>query len=304
MSDRESDDGIKDGTVENKIIVQAEFYDGYSFKKLIETLSTVISNGNLIFTQDTWYLCELNPNKTTMVFVAIRTNELIDYKFDHHKDELKMGIDFQTLHKHSKTIGKKNSVIFRVEENGSPDNLLIVLSSENASNSAVSPITVADDNVGMPAYPNEKPILVKGGPFSKICASMGQLPNLLEDTVIISAYQNGFRMEALESSKESIRTMDFGDLYTDDNQKLKENPVTEEFSAVLDKKHPAYITKADASSGVIVRFGIEKNKIKMLSRLDSLSHMGIIKFSFSKDSPMKVSCRIGSYGTFVMYVKE
>nr|QBK92676.1 MAG: proliferating cell nuclear antigen [Pithovirus LCPAC401] len=285
-----------------KVVVQGEFYDGYSFKKLIETLATIINHGNFVFKQDSWHLCELNNNRSIMVFVAIRTCELINYEYNYDKDELVMGIDFENLHRHSKSIGKKNSVIFRIEENNSSDNLLMVLYSENSSNSAVSPINVTREDNRVPNYINEHPILVKGGTWSKICTSIGQLSNILEDTVTILAYEKGFTIEALESSAESLRNIDFGVLST--SNKLQPNAVTGEYSSVLDAKHPAYITKKDAEAGVIRKLGLPKMVVKLLSRLDTLCHMGTMKFSFSSEIPMKIKCKIGSYGTFTIYLKS
>ncbi len=285
-----------------KVVVQGEFYDGYSFKKLIETLATIINHGNIIFKQDSWHLCELNSNNSIMVFVAIKTCELIGYEYNYDKDELVMGIDFENLHRHSKSIGKKNSVIFRIEENNCSDNLLMVLYSENSSNSAVSPINVVREDINIPNYINEHPILVKGGTWSKICTSIGQISNILEDTVTILAYEKGFTIEALESSAESLRNIDFGVLST--SNKLQPNIVTGEYSSVIDAKHPAYITKENAEAGVIRKLGLPKMIVKSLSRLDTLCHMGIMKFSFSSETPMKIKCKIGSYGTFTIYLKS
>ena len=284
------------------MVVQREFYDGYSFKKLIETLATIISHGNIIFKQDSWHLCELNSNKSVMVFIAIRTCELINYEYNYDKEELVIGIDFENLHRHSKSIGKKNSVIFRIEENNSSDNLLMVLYSENSSNSAVSPINVPREDIRIPSYINEHPILVKGGVWSKICTSIGQLSNIHDDTVIVLAYEKGFTIEALESGAESLRNIDFGVLNTSD--KLQLNSVTKEYSSVIDSKHPAYITKKDAEAGVIRKLGLPKMVVKSLSRLDTLCHMGTMKFSFGRETPMKIKCKIGSYGTFTIYLKS
>nr|QBK93266.1 MAG: proliferating cell nuclear antigen [Pithovirus LCPAC403] len=288
--------------VRSKVVVQGEFYNGYSFKKLIETLASVVTHGNFIFRQDSWHLCELNSNGTIMVFVAIKTNELIDYEYNSDKEELVIGIDFENLHTHSKSIGKKNSLMFRIEENGSSENLLMVLYSENSSNSAVSPINIVRNDIQVPSYLNERPILVRGGMWAKICTSISQLSNILEDTVTIMAYEEGFTIEALESSAESIRTMNFGTLNT--INKLKPNIITREYSNVLNSKSPAYITKDNAEAGIIRKIGLPKMVIKSLSRLDTLCHMGTMKFSFGIARPMKIKIKIATYGEFTIYLKS
>ncbi len=288
--------------ITDKVIVSCEITDGYIFKKLIEILFNIVKSGNIIFTKDTWYLTELNPNNTMMIYVEIKTSELIDYVYNYDKDKLTIGVDFETIYRHSKLIAKKNSAIFRVQENGSPDNLLIVLSSENIPDSAVSPITVSMEDLAIPDYGTTPPILIKGDLFSKSCIAMTQLPNVLD--VTITAYSRGFKMEPMESSAESFRTILFGQESTDEKDKLIMNPITKEYSSVLDKKNLAYITEEEEKAGVIAKFSIEKNKIKSLSKINSLFHMSTLKFWFLPSDPAKIQCRISSIGRFTMFIRN
>nr|QBK93567.1 MAG: proliferating cell nuclear antigen [Pithovirus LCPAC404] len=288
----------------SNILVSGQFYDGYVYKKLIETLGGSISQGNIIFKEDIWYLCELDSNESLMIFLVIRTDELINYQYNHSEPELMVGVDFESFHRHSKSIGKKNSVEFQVKRDDAGQ-IVMALHSENMTSSIIYPINVIREKVEIPTYnQNRKPILIKGGEFSKICSSMGQLPNLSEDMIVISAYDRGFKIEAFESTGESLKTKDFGSLSTAEENILERDETTGEYSSILSCENLTYISEDSAKDGVICRFAIEKSRIKALARLDSLSHMGLIKFIFEKDRPMKMMCQVGSYGTIQIFVKN
>ncbi len=287
-----------------EILVRGEIHDGYTFKKLIETLASAISQGNIIFTQDIWYLCELDSNESLMIFMTIRTSELIDYEYNYDEPSLVVGIDFESFHRHSKSIGKKNSVEFQIKRDGTGQ-IVMALHSENMTNSMIYPMNIVRNNMDVPQYDsNRKPILIKGGEFSKICSSMGQLPNLSEDMIVISAYDFGFKMEAFESTGESLKMKDFGKLVTLEDNILQKNEETNEYTDVTNRDHLTYISENETKNGVICRFAIEKSRIKVLSRFDSLSHMGVLKFIFQQDHPMKIISNIGHYGTLQIFVRN
>ncbi len=284
------------------------FYDGYTFRNLIEYIRTINTEGYFEFGKEYIHYMQHNSTNTILNQIEIDTTELIEYEFHSKINKFIIGFKIETIRNITRSIGKKDSLrIYKVPRDNRIYFQIIGQSSKMGNQDNIKYITPLQVNhiiqYDVPKYerdernPNCK---VKSSIFTKMCTGMITFKCT---SMTVKGYDNGLLFFGNAGpGKLNGSVSRFGQI--DDNVNKFENLSTcnIDFDLIKPPKKCAKL-KIHSSNNINV-INIPVQIIKSLSKLNNLSYSGFIKFIIEGDNPLKLITNIGSYGKLRIYIRE
>lgn len=266
-----TDDNINDSFT-------AVFYDGHSFKNLVDFLKRSNIMATLEFHRTAIKCFHHDPEGENIInCVHIESKDLYKYEVNTDKDSIEIGVNLRDLQRFIKSIGKKDSLT--IYKNKKDPGVYIII----ANSSSKSP----QDNfsVFLPCVPNKITLDI---PEYHIPESM---PSLVIPAVNLSSTFNA--LNVLKSSRIRIRTKE--------NKLIMDNLTDDRSSGRVDSfpmryyegvVHPEYDILVKAAT------------LKSLTKLSSLNPNGLLKLYLEKEKPLYISSRINTCGELRIYLKS
>lgn len=291
----------------------AEFSDGYSFRNMFEYLRITNIKGNFRFSRDLICYEQADASMTIVNQIEISTCELTCYQFNSQTDEIVIGINISDMRNITKTIGKKDSV--RIYKQADDPILYIQIITQSTRGSmghnvsVIRPITDVEITMyEMPEYrvsekyPN---CTIPMTEFTRTCTSMSTFRC---SYVTIIGLPKGAIFKTLTEGTISGKYQEFGicDGYTTTPSPQSYGQADIDFAATMRLSLPTgpppkLVVKSENKPVAIIK--IKMAIIKALSKLNNLSTSGTIKMYMESDNPLKLVCRIGTYGILRIFIR-
>ena len=218
-------------------IFKAKTRDGYIIKILAELLQNNIKTACFEVDANGIRLCMMDHHKTILILLNLEADHFNVYKY---KKDTKMylGINLTHFHKMLKSIKKKDSVEFCIDDAHPNDLRIKVIPKENnrVTTSYVKIQSVQTLDIDIPEGYG-KPVLVPSGEYQKMIKGMVHISNLIQ--IKARGFQIRFICDAGDVMK---RITDFGE--TEDSDDESEDEKDEhEYTAEFDADQLSRITK-------------------------------------------------------------
>ncbi len=278
----------------------AELLDGYSFRNLIEYLRATNTTGNFRFGKDGIFYEQADASVTVVNQFEIHTHELIHYEFSSRNEEIIVGVNITDMRSVTKTIGKKDSVRIYKKAN---DPILYIQtmgnlerSNERANMSTVRPHKLEVVYYDFPEYsrgeknPN---CIVQASVFSKACAATSSIKCR---SVVITGTGKGLILKAMMENGIVGRIENLGETGYNGSE-YSESKIIQSSSNGLKLR----LNVRSPTESLDMK--VKSTTIKALSKLNNLSPSGMVKIYTQPGNPLKLSCKIGTYGILNIYIR-
>lgn len=256
------------------VIFKAKTREGYVVKILAELLQNNIKTACFEVDGNGIRLNMMDHHKTILICLNLDANKFNVYKFKKDR-KMYLGINLTHFHKMLKSIKKKDSVQFFIDDQSPNDLGIKVIPKENnrVTTSYVKIQSIQTLDIDIPEGYN-KPILVPSGEYQKMIKGMVHISNIVN----ISAH--GFQIRfTCDAGGVMKRTTDFGETEDSDDE-----------SDASDDEHDEYKADFDADQ---------------LSRITKLAGLSTNMQIFPMDDlPLLFESDVGSIGKISIYIKS
>jgi len=159
------------------IIFKAKTREGYSLKVLAELLQNNIKTGCFEVDEKGIRLCMMDHHRTILIDIDLDSDNFSVYKFK-HTEKLYLGINLIHFHKMLKTIKKRDSVEFFIDDTNFTDLGIKIIPKENnrITTSFIKIQNIQNIQIDLPSG-YEKPVIVPSGEFQKMCKGLTHISN-------------------------------------------------------------------------------------------------------------------------------
>lgn len=305
-----------------KPLIVAELNDGYTFRNLIEYFKCTNTAGNFVFDANGIGYEQQSANSDVLNKLVIRRADLTSYHFDPPAGttSIPIGIAMMELRNITKSIGKKDSVqLFTME--GQKYFFIRPMSQMNKSSAKTGVSYVLIKDVEQVQYsvdgytrPIDQPnCTAPVADFAKMCTSMSTMKF---SYVLVKGYPRGISFEGIIDGNITGKIDRFGDCT---QTQAETNGVSSElvqFVASLNLQPKDVTVQAPMKVSNIeprvqlnvvtntpqLRIGMQT--IKALSKLNNLCPNGTLRLTLEDEMPLRLTCKIGSYGELTIYIRE
>ncbi|QIN54256.1 putative proliferating cell nuclear antigen [Cedratvirus kamchatka] len=259
----------------------AEFYDGYSFKNLVDFLRRINPTALFRFSADRIQCLHHDPEgKNILAHVNIESKELYKYSLTTPRGRvLDIGMNLRDLQKFIKSIGKKDSLT--IYKKSGEHSIYIRISNSNKGSqgnfSVIRPCKIEPLDILIPEYDMDesRPSLVI--PASSVSSTFNVLNVLKSSTVRICVKDNNLNIDNLTDDRSSGRVDTF--------------PM-----------------RVYGGQQVSYEISVRVSALKCLTKLNNLSPNGLLKFYLENKNeeplPIKIMGKINSWGELTIYLSS
>tara|TARA_Y100000996_G_scaffold406690_1_gene383363 strand:- start:5477 stop:6295 length:819 start_codon:yes stop_codon:yes gene_type:complete len=254
-------------------LFKAKTNQGYILKILSELLQHNIKTACFVIDQSGIKLRMMDSHRRILIDFFLKSENFSMYKFK-PENKLFIGINLNHFHKMLKSVKKKDSVIFFIDENKIKDFGIRVIPKEN-NRITTSYIKIQNIQNILIQLPNgyNKPIIVPSNEYQKMCKDMNNIGNLIN---VIS--KNFFIKFVCNADSIYSREVAFGELEDDDSE--------------------------DDSEDVNKNSYNQQFATEQLSRLIKISGLSsLMKIYPTENLPLKFESNIGTLGEISIYIK-
>jgi len=271
-----------------------QFADGYSFRNLIEFIRVTNASGNFRFTPTGVVYEQGDPETVLVNQVVIEASELIHYEYHSRLDQVVIGINTADLRSHTKLIGKKDGL--RLYKVANDPNLYIQKLDGASGRGQVSIVRPRPLEVVLYEFPdyqrpnNKADCVVLVSEFARMCTTMHSIKCRY---VTIVAMPTAMLCKAIMDGGVvgCIIQLTSGDCATYAEGGCGSKDSISHATPEQEASHPYVNIKVDT--------------IKTLAKLNNLSSsMAVIKMYLDHEDPLKLSCKVGTYGVLNVYVNS
>lgn len=307
----EDNDNDIDLEVDDLSSFRAEFRingEGYEIRNLITYLKGFHQRGNFRFAADYIRFEEASSSNAALNILEIDTAELYNYKFSSKAREIIMGVSLSDVHNVSKTIGKKDGVVFYKEPN---DRILYVqvinhdTRTESPSNVCIIKTqTVEHKKYTIPPYANTERhpnFHMASTSFVKACVAISSVKCEL---VTIHGHGRWAVMKAIREGGIAGRIERLGQV-DDQVRPVSPSETTITVDAITRPQAPRpklLLRNTPAPEEPTLK--LHRDTVKALSKLNNLLANGTIKFYLEPNKPLKLISRVGAYGMLRTYLRS
>lgn len=256
------------------ITFKAKTREGYSLKILAELLQNNIKTACFEIDKSGIKLRMMDNNKTILIDLDLEADYFSVYKFK-LEDKLILGINLAHLHKMLKSIKKRDSLQFFIDDSTPTDLGIKVIPKENnrVTTSTIKIQSIQNIDIDLPDNYG-KPVIVPSGEFQKMCKGLTHISNITHIT------SKGFLIRfSGDAGGVMKRFTEFGeteDTDSDDEEK--------------DENEPDYDDDFDTD---------QLTKITKISNLNNT-----IQIYPKQDNPLLFKTTIGNLGRLSIYLKS
>ena len=306
-------------------ILFAEFNDAYSFRNLIEYLKNTNIAGNFVFSPENITYSRSDAGNTILNEIVISKSDLTYYVYNAPVPEVIIGITISNLRKITKPIGKKDSIRLYMLPNDPLLYIQIVSINTKALSRNNANFVRPQGNIERLLYDVTGYVRGDDNPnctipimdFCRMCTAMNSISCSF---VTIRGLSRGAIFEAMTDGSISGRIDKFGiideapsssskypsgssDLSLIDSF-LSNLQIREDKIKVSNVKAPKLVIQPPIDT-TETRIKVRISTIKALSKINNLSPpTGTIKLYMEPDLPLKLICKIGTYGTLTIYLRD
>ncbi|PCJ29226.1 MAG: hypothetical protein COA94_02085 [Rickettsiales bacterium] len=249
------------------------FFDGYSFRNMVEYIRSGNKVGYFIFSKTLITYIEQDNTGIVLNKITIKTDELVEYVCN-SETPIYVGLNFDELRSFTKPIKKKDSIkLYKIKNK--PTVYIEVLSGSNShrtENVASIRISNIEKNVvyTLPESTNSKAsCVISSTNFSLMCSGMSTIKS---GFVEITNYSKGMKFKACVGTGLSERLTTFGIINEEDR-----------------------VSESDLQISMLT--------IKYLSKLPTLCNTGTMKLYTNLVGCLLIRSHIGTFGEIDVYIK-
>lgn len=209
------------------IIFKAKSHEAYCLKILAELLTNNIKTGCFEIDQDGISLCMMDHHRRILIDLKLDAENFSLYKFKTNK--MYLGINLNHFHKMLKSIKKKDSIQFFIDDEFPTDLGIKVIPKENnrITTSHVKIQSIQNLVIDVPTGYG-KPVIVSSSEYQKLCKDMGNIGN----TIKVSArnFHIEFKCDAGGILKRTVQFGEFEDSDSEDENSKDNNEFCQEFA--------------------------------------------------------------------------
>lgn len=280
----------------------AEFSDGYSFRNMIEYLRVTNAQGNFRFDEDGIKYEQSDATQTILNQIEIFKYELTKYEFYSRTDQVIVGVNISDVRSITKTIGKKDAVRLYKKSNDPMLYIQIIHNSRGADRTNVSvvrPRQVDLDQYDLPEYQRDEKhpnFTLPASDFSRACTAISSVKC---DMVLIHGFSGGAQFDAMMEGGIVRRFERLGNC---DDCVLTQGRPDQSGSSGNNERQSRRLKLIIKNERPTIK--VRTSTIKALSKLNNLSSNGTVKFYMEQVNPLKLVCRIGTYGTLRVFIRS
>lgn len=297
----------------------AEFSDGYSLRNLIEYLKNTNVAGNFVFTPEDITYSRSDAANTILNEIYIHKSDLSYYVYNAPAAEVVVGVTISNLRKITKPIGKKDSVRMYMLAGDPLLYIQIVSTNTKALSRNNANFVRPQANIERLVYDVTGYTRTEDNPnctipitdFCRMCTAMNSISC---SYVTIRGLARGAIFEAMTDGSISGRIDKFGII--DEHKTVAPSPIDlSVIDSVMSNLHPDKIKASNVKTPRLLiqapidesetRIRVRISTIKALSKINNLSPpTGHIKLYIEPDLPLKLVCKIGTYGKLTIYLRD
>jgi hypothetical protein len=258
-----------------KILFEADIADGYSLRNTIGMLKNEINEISLIISASKISISFINQGRYAWHEIEIAGSELSSYHY-HITDADHWAIVVSTaeLFNVTKMIGRKDGIKISLVEGLEKLSLQPVKSRKESGQTG-------------PSYVN---IINKEGERSVPVRCNYADPNVkIQNQEFADVFNRAGNLKC-----KYMELIGY-------NHKMMLNAILPDGTCGLN----SYFDQGPSDSQPMVSIKIPLNTVKTLSKLHNISpHNSLLKFSFYEKHPVKIESKIGTYGTYIIYLRD
>ncbi len=279
-----------------KVLFSAEITDGYSLRNSISMIKNEQDDITLLISKKKICITFLNKGENAVHDILINTDDLHEYHYNIPSEEYSITVNTTELLNATKPVGRKDSLKISLNDGSKKLNIQPIKSSKNNGRASVSFISIINKECIkydlLSQYDeNDAYIKIQNREFSDICAqATTQKCNFLEITA------NG-------------NIVTFKGVLSDGSYGMVSRYVATNTNHEEEK-----ITKVNTGKGHMelnileteeVSIKLPSNSIKTMAKLHNIAPTGTeLKFIFAAGKPIKIESKIGTYGNYVIYLRN
>jgi proliferating cell nuclear antigen PCNA len=160
------------------VIFKAKTKEGYSLKVLAELLHYNIKTACFEVDSKSIRLTMMDHRKTILIDLELISDNFSIYSYKHH-EKMYLGINLNHFHKMLKSVKKKDSVEFFIDDQNINDLGITVMPRENdrVTTSFIKIQNIQNIQIQLPTG-YDKPVIVPSGEFQKMCKGLTHISNV------------------------------------------------------------------------------------------------------------------------------
>ena len=251
------------------IIFKAKTREGYALKVLAELLQNNIKTACFEVDNRGIRLRMMDHHRTILIDLELEADNFSVYKFK-LPDKLYLGINLTHFHKMLKSIKKRDSIQFFIDDTTPTDLGIKVIPKENnrVTTSFIKIQSIQNLDIDLPENYG-KPVIVPSGEFQKMCKGLTHISNMTHITA------QGFLIRfSSDAGGVMKRFTEFGETEDSDNDedKVAEDP---DYAEDFDTEQLTRITKLAGLSTNIQIYPKKENPLLFRSPIGSLGKINI-----------------------------
>ena len=254
-------------------LFKAKTNQGYILKILSELLQHNIKTACFVINNKGIELRMMDAHRRILIDFNLKADNFSMYKFK-PENKLFIGINLNHFHKMLKSVKKKDSVIFFIDEKNLKDLGIRVIPKENnrVTTSYIKIQNIQNLVIPLPTGYN-KPIIVPSNEYQKMCKDMNNIGNLID---VVS--KNFFIKFVCNADSVYSREVAFGELDEEDSEEENEE-------GNINTYHQQFATE----------------QLSRLIKIAGLSNL--MRIYPTENLPLKFESNIGTLGEISIYIK-
>lgn len=294
-------------------LVDILFSEGYSFRLATNTFQQLTDNVNLQLQDDRIEIVHADESSTCLIKISVVTNDLLRYWYKHTPGQtLLVGFKTSEFTNAVKNVHRKNGLLMYVDNStiGSVCVCPTIESGQPASASIVTTSDVGYHEYDLPAFeradndPNVRLNAVDWGAFCK------QVGSLRCPHVIIFAYPKGVLMVGVSAEKKAAHIIPFGEGVPPKSE--ADNLIARVYGGVRVPSATQMMGRleivGDEQRDTLEYIRLSRDTVKNFSKINGISPSNVpIRLYIQTTNGrtmMKIESKLGSYGTFTVYIKD
>jgi len=248
------------------IIFKAKTTNAYHIKLLAELLANNLKIAHFVIDKTGIRLCKMDHHRRILVDFVLRADNFSLYKF--RRDKMHIGVNLNHFHKILKTIKKKDSLQFVIDDESLTVLGIKVIPKENnrVTTSYINIQEAQEIDIALPCV-TSRHVLIASSEFQKMIKDM----SIIGNTINISS--KGFSI-AFSSNNDGVmrRVVEFGEIDCSDDDS-SENDENQDYVQNFNTEQLLRITKIAGLSPVLKIF--PNNPLLFRSNIDSMGEISI-----------------------------
>lgn len=252
------------------VIFKAKTREGYNLKIFAELLQNNIKTGCFQIDERGMRLRMMDNHRTILIDTELDAECFSVYKYKAN-EKMNIGINLTHLHKMLKTVKKRDSVQFFIDDSSPTDLGIKVIPKENnrVTTSFIKIQNIQNLDIDLPdGY--HKPVIVPSGEFQKMCKGLTHISNVTRIT------SKGFLIRfSSDAGGVMKRFTEFGeteDSDSDTEDKGDENP---DYGEDFDTEQLTKITKLAGLSGTMQIYAKSGNPLLFRTTIGTLGKISV-----------------------------